>query len=38
MSGKTYLENPKNVMRWEFNYYNTLPMLVSKKIIPTLKK
>lgn len=35
MSGKIYLENLKNVMRWEFSYYNTLPLLASEK---TLKK
>lgn len=31
MPGKIYLENLKNVMRSEFHYYNTLPVLPLKK-------
>lgn len=35
---KKHLENPTNVMRWEFNYHNTPPMLVSKKTQKTMRK
>lgn len=35
---KTYLENPMNVMRWDLNYYNTPPILISKKTQKTMRK